>query len=307
MKERTGVPEKWIEAIPVSGPAAEPPLLELRKVSYAYEEGRPALREVSVAFREGERVAVLGNNGAGKSTFFLCLNGVLRPGEGQLFFRGRQLGRKGRELNLLRREVGLIFQEPDQQIIASTVESEISFGPLNLRLPEGEVHRRVEAALQAMELEAYRRRPPHYLSGGEKKRVSIADILAMEPRLLLFDEPTASLDPANTARLEKTLEELSAAGLALVVSTHDVDFAWRFARRILVFHAGCLIADKTPEAVFADNDLLAAAGLCKPLLYQAAEAVCRLGGKDAGRAEELPKTPEEFRDFLAACLETKRG
>lgn len=168
MKERTGVPEKWIEAIPVSGPAAEPPLLELRKVSYAYEEGRPALREVSVAFREGERVAVLGNNGAGKSTFFLCLNGVLRPGEGQLFFRGRQLGRKGRELNLLRREVGLIFQEPDQQIIASTVESEISFGPLNLRLPEGEVRRRVEAALQAMELEAYRRRPPHYLSGGEK-------------------------------------------------------------------------------------------------------------------------------------------
>ncbi|MEA4891409.1 MAG: ABC transporter ATP-binding protein [Peptococcaceae bacterium] len=306
-------------------------LLELENVSYAYQEGRKALEEVSARFYPGERVAVLGNNGAGKSTFFLCCNGVLRPEAGRLLFEGREIRHKRQELILLRKNVGIVFQEPDQQIIAATVESEVSFGPMNLKLPKEEVLARVEGAIKAMDLEEYRRRPPHYLSGGEKKRVSIADILAMEPKIILFDEPTASLDPQNSALLEKTLDELSARGMTLVVSTHDVDFAWRFARRLLVFHQGKIIADGLPEEIFADDELICRAGLKKPLLYQAAaELLSRTGkeaGEKAGKAGEedrsgktgetrktggpgsagrsagklppdLPKTPEEFRHFL---------
>lgn len=297
---------------PLAQASLPDPLLELREISYAYEGGQLALDGVSARFYPGEKVAVLGNNGAGKSTFFLCVNGVLKPLGGQLLFRGQEIPRKRRELLNLRKSVGIVFQEPDQQIVASTVESEISFGPMNLRLPVPEVEKRVDAAAAAMNLTEYLRRPPHYLSGGEKKRVSIADILAMEPEMILFDEPTASLDPRNSAMLEETLGELAAQGITLVVSTHDVDLAWRFAERVLVFHQGRIIADGPPEEIFADDPLIRLAGLEKPLLYQAAAELAELAGasvsgkKQAGESGAgpgaLPKTLEEFRHFAKALL-----
>lgn len=246
-------------------------ILRLEQICYSYEEDRTALSGVSVTLYSGQRVAVLGNNGAGKSTFFLCCNGVLSPSAGSLYLEGRELSGKKPDRSLLRRSVGLVFQDPDSQIIAGTVEAEISFGPMNLRLPEDEVRRRVDEAVENMQLEEFRTRAPHYLSGGEKKRVSIADVLAMEPKLLLLDEPAASLDPANTRLLERNLEELSGRGLGLVIATHDVDFAWRWADRVLVFHKGGLRADAEPEAVFADKELLDLCGLQQPLLYQVGE------------------------------------
>lgn len=263
-------------------------LLRFEHVSFAYGDGterRPALRECSVSIGAGERVAVLGGNGAGKSTFFLLANGVLCPGAGRIFFRGEAVGRKRRELNRLRRGVGLVFQDPDVQILGGTVEEEISFGPMNLGLPREEVRRRVDDAAARMNLEDLRQRAPQYLSGGEKKRVSIADALAMEPELLLMDEPAAGLDPENCRALEETMDQLGEQGLALAVATHDVDFAWRWARRILVFHDGRLAADRTPEEVFADGALLDACRLARPMLFRAAEA---LGIRPP------PRTGEEF-------------
>ena len=223
-------------------------LLRFENVSFAYEEGReeyPALRGCSVTVSAGERIAVLGENGAGKSTFFLLANGVLRPWEGTVYFLGHPVGR--RELNDLRRGVGLVFQDPDVQILGGTVEEEISFGPMNLRLPRQEVVRRVEAALEQLQITHLRARAPQYLSGGEKKQISIADVLAMEPRLLLLDEPAASLDPRHRRIFEKTLTMLESWGMSLMVSTHDVDFAWRWAERVLVFRSGELAADMPPE------------------------------------------------------------
>lgn len=256
-------------------------ILRLDRISYSYDEERTALQEVSVSLHAGERVAVLGNNGAGKSTFFLCCNGVLQPTGGGIFLDGAPLGAKGRDRALLHRAVGLVFQDPDSQILAGTVEAEISFGPMNLRLPEHEVRSRVDGAIHGLELEEFRSRPPHYLSGGEKKRVSIADVLAMEPQLLLLDEPAASLDPANTLLLEQNLEKLSARGLGLVIATHDVNFAWRWAQRALVFHRGMLRADTDPQSVFEDEALLLECGLQRPLLYEV--------GKLLGM-EPLPRT-----------------
>ncbi len=240
---------------------------------------------MSVSIHKGEKVAVLGNNGAGKSTFFLLANGVLFPQKGSVFFSGSAVGRKEKELNRLRRGVGLVFQDPDEQLLAGTVEEEISFGPMNLSLEEADVRRRVDESIRMLQLEPLRERAPQYLSGGEKKRVSIADVLAMEPEMLLLDEPTSSLDPANTKRLEQTLHMLSAKGLALVVTTHHVDFVWRWAERVLVFHAGSLAADAPPETVFADKALLQKCNLEQPILYRVGEA---LG------LTPLPRTVEEF-------------
>ena len=249
------------------------PILELRRVSYAYPDSPLAVEDLSFAVGKGERVAVLGRNGAGKSTFFLLCCGVLAPERGQVILQGRTLtGKKADQLELHRR-VGVVFQDAEDQILAVTVEGEVSFGPMNLRLPLQEVERRTAAALEAMGLSDYRQRQPQFLSGGEKKRVTIADILAMEPDVILLDEPTASLDPENVARLEETLDQLTRTGIALLVSTHDVDFAARFADRGLVFSHSKLLEDGPLTEIFAKPDLLREAGLRKPSFWQAAEAM----------------------------------
>ena len=270
-------------------------LLSLQNVVYAYPDEEPALREISIDIRRGERIAVLGNNGAGKSTFFLICNGILRPQQGRISFAGEEIRYTKKDLTELRKKVGIVFQDADNQIIASTVESEISFGPMNLCLPLREVERLVDEAVEQMDLEAYRQRPPQYLSGGEKKRVSIADILAMRPEIILFDEPTASLDPENTALLEETLDKLSKRGITLVVSTHDVDFAYRFASRAVVFSRGEIVADAEPDAVFSDASVIREAGLKRPLLFDVARLV-RQAFPQVVSGE--PRTLEEFRKML---------
>ena len=273
-------------------------ILELQDLCYSYEDSPHALDDVSLSIRQGDKIAVLGRNGAGKSTFFLCCNGVHAPEHGRILFRGKELSRRRADLITLRRVVGIVFQDPNQQLIGSTVEGEISFGPMNLRLPLDEVARRVDASMAAMNVTQLRSRPPHYLSGGEKKRVSIADVLAMEPELILFDEPTASLDPANTEILESVLRQLGESGKTLMVSTHDVDFAWRWANRALVFVGGRVIADSSIESVFTDSELLERAGLGVPGLLRTVQILQASGVLPGG--EFYPKTYDELSSLLPA-------
>lgn len=264
-------------------------LLRFEKVSYQYDSSgeREALFPLSVDLREGEKIAVLGSNGAGKSTFFLLANGVLRPRNGTILLHGKPVGKKEKERMALRRTVGLVFQDPDVQLLAGTVEEEVSFGPMNLGLPETEVRRRVEMALESLALVQYRRRGPQYLSGGEKRRVAIADVFAMEPQIMLLDEPSSNLDPAGRQLLEDTLEELHQKGMTLVVATHDVDFAWRWADRVLVFHSGRLERDASPEVVFGEEELLSRCGLEQPLLWKVARAL----------KIPVPRSPEELENY----------
>ena len=210
------------------------PILQAKNLRFCYDSGAPALDGVSLDVHAGERIAVLGPNGAGKSTFFLCLNGVLTPESGQILLRGKPVDKKTRKT--LCEQVGIVFQNADDQIIASTVAAEVSFGPMNLRLPRQEVARRVDHALDYMDLQAFRARPPHDLSGGEKKRVSIADILAMESEIILLDEPAASLDPAGEERLE--------AGACPPVG-RGTDAAYLYAR-----HGFCLSLGDARGGVF---------------------------------------------------------
>lgn len=263
-------------------------LLAFEQVSYHYDSvgGREALFPLSVRLYEGEKIAVLGSNGAGKSTFFLLANGVLTPRSGTIRFRGEPVGKKEKQRMQLRRSVGLVFQDPDVQLLAGTVEEEISFGPMNLKLPEEEVRKRVEMALGCLDLTGYRHRGPQYLSGGEKRRVAIADVLAMEPEIMLLDEPLNDLDPAGRKLFEDTLEALHQRKMTLVVATHDADFAWRWADRVLVFHEGRLERDASPEAVFAESELLSRCGLEQPLLWRVARAL----------HIPVPKSPEELAD-----------
>lgn len=249
------------------------PVLQLERVGFSYPDGPRAVNDISVSIQKGERAAVLGRNGAGKSTFFLLACGILQPDEGCIYCNGRQMRGSRKDLLEQHRRVGVVFQEAENQIIAVTVRQEVSFGPMNLGLSMEEVSRRTQDALAQMGLQDYGERSPQELSGGEKKRVTIADILAMQPDVILLDEPTSSLDPENVARLERTLDQLSEAGIALLVSTHDVDFAARFASRALVFSQGRLLADCTMQQLFADEDVLLQAGLRRPYIYQAAQAL----------------------------------
>lgn len=269
-------------------------ILEIRDLTYRYETGTQALDGVNLKIRTGERIAVLGANGAGKSTLFLNMNGVLSPDRGEIFLHGEKVNKKN--INALRKKVGIVFQDADNQIIASTVLAEVSFGPMNLKLARPEVARMVDEALDYMELNEFRDRPPHYLSGGEKKRVSIADIIAMRPEVIIFDEPTASLDPVNAGMLEEVLEKLGSENKTIIISTHDVDFAYRWAQRVLVVCGGKVLRDGTALEVFSDTETLMKAHLKRPALMDIYELLVEK--KLVPDQKKYPRDTENFRDLF---------
>ena len=244
-------------------------ILQINHLYYSYPNRQYALNGVSADIYQGEKIAVLGSNGAGKSTFFLNLNGVLQAHGGEIIYRGCVINKKN--IVELRKNVGIVFQDADNQIVASTVRAEVGFGPMNLKLSEDEVITRVNEALEYMNLSEYIDRPPHYLSGGEKKRVSIADIIAMKSEVIIFDEPMAALDPLNAQMLEDVLAKLQSENKTLIISTHDVDFAYRWADRLIVFSEGNIIADGAPLEIFAQNEILKRANLKKPMLLEICE------------------------------------
>jgi cobalt/nickel transport system ATP-binding protein len=270
------------------------PILKIKDLHYVYGSGEAALNGVSLDISEGEKIAVIGSNGAGKSTFFLNINGVLTPEHGEISYRGSVINKKN--INELRKNIGIVFQDADNQIIASTVFSEVSFGPMNLKLKKEEVAERVEEALAYMNISDFRNRPPHYLSGGEKKRVSIADIIAMKSEIIIFDEPTASLDPLNARMLEEVLNKIEQEGKTMMISTHDVDFAYRWAQRAIVFCQGKIIADGTPLEIFKNKEVLERANLKQPVMLEIYESlVKRQLFKDEGA---YPKSVQEFNELL---------
>lgn len=269
-------------------------ILKVEDLHYIYGNGKPALDGVSVEIYEGEKIAVVGANGSGKSTFFLNLNGVYIPTCGKIIHREMIVNKKN--LNELRKNVGIVFQDADNQIIASTVRAEVGFGPMNLRLSKEEVLKRVEEALAYMNLSGFEDRPPHYLSGGEKKRVSIADIVAMKPEVMIFDEPTASLDPVNAMILEDVLEKLGTEGKTVLVSTHDVDFTYRWAERVLVFYDGKIIADGTPLEIFLDYEVLKQSNLKRPSMMEVYEMLVEK--KVLTYTKSYPRNTQELKAML---------
>jgi cobalt/nickel transport system ATP-binding protein len=226
-------------------------VLDSRGLSYRYPDGREALRGLDLAVAHGERVAVLGPNGAGKTTFVFHLNGLLR-GTGRLEVAGVEVGDE--TMRELRARVGLVFQDPDDQLFMPTVRDDVAFGPLNLGLTRDQALVRVEEALAAVRMEHAVDRAPHQLSMGERRRVAIATVLAMQPELLVLDEPTANLDPRARRELLQVLDRIDPT---MLVVTHDLPFAAELCERAVILSQGRIVADGPCGAILADGGLLA--------------------------------------------------
>lgn len=241
-------------------------MLEVKNIKYAYNSEYKALKGVSLKVEKGEMVALLGKNGAGKSTLFLHLNGIFEPDEGLVFIDGEELKYDKKSLLKFRQKVGIVFQNPDDQIFAPTVEEDVAFGPLNLGLSMEEVQDRVEEALARVGMTGFEKKAPHHLSGGQKKRVAIAGILAMKPEVMVLDEPTAGLDPQGVVDLSKLLRELNDEGITILISTHEVDLVPNYANRVFVLVDGILIAEGTPKEIFSQPEILEKANLKVPIV-----------------------------------------
>ncbi len=227
--------------------------IEVRGLAFAYPDGRQVLFGVDLTVARGERVALLGPNGAGKTTFVLHLNGILTPGAGEVRIGGLPVVK--RNLTEIRRRVGLVFQDPDDQMFMPTVADDVAFGPANLGLRGTELDVRVDTALAAVALSGYRDRAPHHLSVGERRRAAVATVLAMHPEVLVLDEPSSNLDPAGRRELAEVLADLD---VTVLMVTHDLPYALQLCPRAVVLSGGVVAADGATADVLADSALMAA-------------------------------------------------
>lgn len=280
-----------------------PPLLAARRLGYTYPGGVTALHDLELTIVRGRKLALLGPNGSGKTTLLLHLNGTLQPQQGELRLDGRPAGYDRRSRRAWRNQVGLVLQEPDDQLFSASVAQDVSFGPLNLGLPEAEVETRVAEALAALGIESLAKRPTHALSFGQKKRVALAGVLAMRPQVLILDEPTAGLDHQGVGQLLAVLERLCAAGTTLVFATHDVDLVYAWADEVALFCDGRVLRQGETVAVLSDQTLLAAARLRPPVLLALAQLLRdELGYLDG----PPPRVAADWPEFLRAGIARER-
>lgn len=235
-------------------------LVETSELYYTYPDGKEALKGVSFRITHGESVAIVGENGAGKSTLLLHLNGYYAPTKGEVRIGDMPVVKS--TLNNIRKTVGMMFQDSDDQLFMPTVFDDVAFGPLNLGHPKDEVEKKVTESLEAVGSTHLRDRSTHKLSTGEKRAVAFAGVLAMSPDVLVMDEPSASLDPRARRRM---MEMLKTFKHTKIIATHDLDMAYELCGRVLVLHDGVIAADGTPDEIFADEELLYRCGLEKPL------------------------------------------
>ena len=227
------------------------PVLDVRGLAYAYPDGHQALYGVDLALAAGERVAMLGPNGAGKTTLVLHLNGILTAGAGTVSISGLPVS--GRDLREVRRRVGIVFQDPDDQLFMPTVRDDVAFGPRNLGLRGAALEAAVTRALAQVGMAEYADRPPHHLSFGQRRRVAVATVLAMEPELLVLDEPSSNLDPASRRELADIVRSLD---VTVLMVTHDLPYALELCPRSVVLAGGVVVADGPTAALLADEELM---------------------------------------------------
>jgi cobalt/nickel transport system ATP-binding protein len=251
-------------------------LIETRNLCYSYRSTDLALNNVNFIAGRKKRIAVIGANGAGKSTLFKHFNGILKPTSGEVLIRGEPITRQN--IREVRKFVGIVFQNPDDQIFSPTVEQDVAFGPANLGLDGETVQHRVDEALRIVGIEDLRNRVPHHLSGGEKKRVSIAGIIAMEPQVMVMDEPTAGLDPQGVSDLVDFINTLPEKyGMTVIISTHHLEIVPEIADEIWIMNRGSVVGKGTIQEVFVQEDLLNSARLQVPVLPRLIRSLQRQG------------------------------
>lgn len=259
------------------------PYIEIKDLYFHYTDENelpiPVLEGINLSIEKGAFVAILGRNGSGKSTLAKLLNLILEPSSGSITIGGRPItsDMTDEEILAVRKSVGMVFQNPDNQLVATVVEEDVAFGPENLGLPSDEIRRRVDDALASVGMTEYARHAPHKLSGGQKQRIAIAGILAMMPECILFDESTAMLDPMGRAEVMKTIEMLNREkGITVLTITHNMEEAV-LADRVLVLDQGKIVLDGTPKAVFSQVEKLHALGLAVPQVTELFYALRKSG------------------------------
>jgi cobalt/nickel transport system ATP-binding protein len=271
------------------------PIVSVENVKFSYPAGVSALRSVSLEVEQGERVAILGPNGSGKSTLILLIAGLLMPNNGAIKVFGEFTTSKN--FQKFRSRIGLVFQDPDDQLFNPTVIEDIEYGPKNLKLPEEDVKQRSTHVLEKMGVQHLKDRPPHRLSFGEKKKVSLATALVLKPELLILDEPTANLDLVSRRGLIETLNELNRAGTTVIVSTHDVEALPELADRIIVISHGLLHGEGQTRNILQDSKLLESSGLEPPSIVKLFTEL-----KAQGYISRVPITTAEGKEELVKLL-----
>ena len=261
-------------------------VIEAQNVSYTYDGNtKRALDGLNLRIRRGTKVAFMGGNGSGKSTFFLCLNGIRKPEDGRICIEGEPIEYTRKGLLAVRRKVGVVCQEPDDELFSASVYEEISFGILNLGVDESTARREVESVIEELEITPFQDRPAHALSGGQKKQVAIADILVMHPEVMILDEPAAALDPKHTKKVQEIIDGLTDKGITVLMATHDIDYAYAWADEIVLMQEGKVIRQGAPAEVCADRTALTEAGLEVPAVLRIYE---RLREKGLLSGEAVP-------------------
>ena len=261
--------------------------VEIENLSFVYPDGHKALNKVSFTIPAGSRTVILGPNGAGKSTLLLHLNGLHLATDGNIKILGKEINKNN--LFEIRKRVGLVFQDPDDQLFASTVFDDVAFGPQNLQLKKEDILKRVENALKAVDMWDLRERAPHHLSLGQKKRAAIAGVLAMEPEIIVLDEPMAYLDPRGQDEITAILNNLKQLGKTVIVSTHDLDWALEWAEYVVILNKGQVVA-QGEKRILTNRGLLEKNGLKAPLLVKIFEEFQETLG--------IPKDVEEAKAIL---------
>lgn len=253
-------------------------ILKAENLFFSYDdENSHSLNGLSLEIKRGQKVAFMGSNGSGKSTFFLCCNGIHRPSSGTLYFNGEPVTYDKKGLLKLRSKIGIVFQDPDNQLFSASVYQEISFGILNLGVSEEDAKKEVEEVIEHLEITPFRHKPTHSLSGGQKKQVSIADILVMHPDIIILDEPAAALDPKHTTMVNQIVNRLTEAGITVLMATHDVNYAYEWADEIMLFHEGKVLMHGTPADVFSNKAVLAQTNLEAPAVLELFDSLCMKG------------------------------
>ena len=239
--------------------------LETKDLCFTYHDGTKALKNVNIQVKKGEKIAIIGPNGAGKSTLFSHFNGLTEPTSGHVEIDGQKIIFEREELLEVRQKVGIVFQDPNDQLFAPTVKEDVAFGPMNLGLEYEEIKKRIEEALEMVGMSGFEDKTPHHLSGGQQKRVAIAGIVAMRPDIMILDEPTAGLDPEGVDKVLAILNKLNSEGMSIVISSHDIEMVNEFADKIFVLYNGEIIAEGNNHQIFSDKELLKKAHLKAPV------------------------------------------
>ena len=276
----------------------ETAILKADNLVFSYDDDTThSLNGLSLEIKKGQKIAVMGANGSGKSTFFLCCTGILKPQSGKLYFHGKEFSYTKKGLLDLRSKIGIVFQDPDNQLFSASVYQEISFGVLNLGFSEEEAKKEVEKVIEELEITPFRHKPTHALSGGQKKQVSIADILVMHPEIIILDEPAAALDPRHTTMVNHIVDQMTEAGITVLMATHDVNYAYQWADEVLLFHKGKVLMQGSPAQVFSNPTALKQTNLEPPAVLELFDSLCKKGILKASLP--LPRNLKTLEQYIA--------